>query len=67
MEKYTVHKHCCSYVVMSPGGKKVFNTDSKYIALDMAHMLNRSRKDRLEAEENSGIAWPIVVDSPIAQ
>ncbi len=66
MDKYSVHRNCCTYKVVAPGGEVIFKTISKHAALDLAHSLNRSRKDRLEAEVNSGMAWPIVVDSPIA-
>ena len=62
---YLVQKVGESYTVRSEGGSDIFTVNDKNIALDIAHILEFARRDRISRQNITGLSWPVIVDSPI--
>ena len=62
---YLVQKVGESYTVRSENGSDIFTVNDKNIALDIAHILEFARRDRISRQNITGLTWPTIVDSPI--
>lgn len=62
---YLVQKVGESYTVRSESGSDIFTVNDKNIALDIAHILEFARRDRISRQNITGLSWPVIVDSPI--
>ncbi len=62
---YLVKKDGNGYTIRDNSGATVCSVSDKNIALDIAHILEFSRQDRLNKQNSTGLTWPTIVDSPI--
>lgn len=62
---YLVQKNGNDYTIKSETGVDVFKVTDKNIALDLAHILEFARRDRVSRQNITGLSWPVIVDSPI--